>query len=293
MRVLVTGSEGFTGTYVCEEFNTAGWEVWRAGSTPRPNQPYYLHIDLLNPRSLEPINDRIRPQVVIHLAASAFVAESDPQVFYRVNFLGTNHLLETLSRAKHPPLCTILASSANVYGNSDAGALSEEASVNPENDYALSKLAMEYVARTYMDKIGIVITRPFNYTGVGQSNRFLVPKIVSHFKEKKSKIDLGNTQVSRDFSDVRDVARIYRLLAHRMPLNEVVNICSGSAVSLEKILEIAKEITSHDINLQVKPELVRENEVLELLGEKKKLEDLVGPGDPYSLEQTLEWMLSS
>ena len=143
MKVLITGSEGFTGAYICQEFAAAGWEVWHAGPSPKPGHPFYLNIDLLKPSSLASINELVQPQVVIHLAAVAYVAESDPKKFYQVNFLGTCHLLDTLSRSNHPPQCTILASSANVYGNSDAGTLNEDAPLNPANDYAFSKLAME------------------------------------------------------------------------------------------------------------------------------------------------------
>ena len=93
---------------------------------------------------------------------------------------------------KHPPACTIIASSANIYGNTTAGAISEKVPPNPANDYAVSKLAMEYLVRTYMNRLGIVITRPFNYTGVGQNSRFLIPKIVAHFVERRPQIELGN-----------------------------------------------------------------------------------------------------
>ena len=190
-RVLITGSEGFTGRYVTDEFLRAGWEVWGAGLQPKPEQPQYLQIDLLKPESLQPIATTIQPDVVIHLAAMAFVAEDDANRFYQVNLIGTRNLLEVLSAAKKPPECTIVASSANVYGNSTLEVLSEDSPTNPANDYAVSKLAMEYLAKTYMDRLGIVITRPFNYTGVGQNSRFLIPKIVEHFKARAPVIELG------------------------------------------------------------------------------------------------------
>ena len=142
-RILVTGSEGFTGRYVCDEFAGAGWEVWGAGLQPKPDNPRYLNINLLQPETLGPIGERAKPHVVVHLAASAFVAEADPTAFYNMNLMGTRHLLETLSGATMPPLCTILASSANVYGNSILEVLDETSPTHPANDYAVSKLAME------------------------------------------------------------------------------------------------------------------------------------------------------
>ena len=290
-RVFITGSEGFTGKYVCDAFSRVGWEVWGAGLQPKPNDAQYLQIDLLNPDTLKPIVDKIKPDVVIHLAAIAFVAEKDPNIFYQVNLMGTRHLLEVLASAKKPPECTILASSANVYGNSNLEVLSEDSPVNPANDYAVSKLAMEYMAKTFMDRLPITITRPFNYTGVLQSERFLIPKIVQHFKSRAPVIELGNLDVEREFSDVRDIAVYYKLIAERRPIGETLNLCSGSPISLQQCLTLASEISGHDVEVSVNPDFVRNNEVKRLLGNRNKLETLLNSDPPTSLTNTLTWMM--
>ena len=292
-RVLVTGSEGFTGRYVCNDFAGAGWEVWGAGVQPQPANPRYLNINLLQPKTLRLIGERAQPHVVVHLAASAFVAETDPTDFYAVNLLGTRHLLEALSTAVTPPLCTIVASSANVYGNSTLEVLEETAETHPANDYAVSKLAMEYLAKTYMERLGIVITRPFNYSGVGQEPRYLIPKIVSHFKKQAAHIELGNTDVARDLSAVRDIAKAYRLRAEIQPNGEIFNLCSGEATALETCIGIASEITGHDIEVKVNPDFVRENEVTILRGSREKLDGVIGRGRRYKFRETLEWMLQN
>ena len=291
-RILVTGSEGFTGVYVRQEFRAAGWEVWGAGLAAKPNDPRYIQIDLQNATSLVQCSD-IRPDVVIHLAALAFVAEPDPALFYHINLLGTRNLLEALCRSKHPPRCTIIASSANIYGNSQAGILSEETQPNPVNDYAVSKLAMEYLARSYMDRLGIVITRPFNYTGVGQSDRFLIPKIVSHFVKRKPEIELGNLDVEREFSDVRDVAKLYRLLAEKQPVGEIVNLCSSQPITLKSCISIAESLSGHRIEVVVNRDFVRPNEIKTLSGSRQKLMSLLSPPAPRSFEETMSWMLSA
>ncbi len=292
-RVLVTGSEGFTGRYVCDEFARAGWEVWGAGLQPQPDRPHYLQIDLLKPETLTRIVDEAAPDVVVHLAASAFVAEDDVTTFYGINLLGTRHLLEALSHGPTPPTCTILASSANVYGNTSLEVLDEASATHPANDYAVSKLAMEYLAKTYMNKLGIVITRPFNYTGVGQEQRYLIPKIVAHFKARAAHIELGNTDVARDFSDVRDVARFYRLLAEARPCGETFNLCSGEATALEACISMASEITGHNIEVRVNPDFVRENEIKTLRGSRTKLDAAIGRERRHGIRETLEWMLES
>ena len=291
-RVLITGSEGFTGRYVTEEFRRAGWEVWGAGLQPKPEQPQYLQIDLLKPETLTPIATNVQPDVVIHLAAMAFVAEDEANSFYQVNLMGTRNLLEVLSAAKSPPECTIVASSANVYGNSTLEVLSEDSPTNPANDYAVSKLAMEYLAKTYMDRLGIVITRPFNYTGVGQSSRFLIPKIVEHFKARAPIIELGNVNVARDFSDVRDVARYYYKLADAKPLGEIVNLCSGKSISLLRCLDVASELSGHELKVKVNPSFLRDNEVTRLAGDRQKLDQLVRASAPQKFEETLRWMIT-
>jgi len=292
-RVLVTGSEGFTGRYVCDEFAGAGWEVWSAGVQPKPDNPRYLNINLLQPETLRLIGEHAQPHVVVHLAASAFVAEADPTDFYAVNLLGTRHLLEALSSAATPPHCTIVASSANVYGNSALEVLDETAATHPANDYAVSKLAMEYLAKTYMARLGIVITRPFNYTGVGQEPRYLIPKIVDHFKEKNPRIELGNTDVARDFSDVRDIARAYRLLAETQPHGQTFNLCSGEAIALESLIRMATEITEHDIKVKVNPAFVRESEIKILRGSREKIDGVTGHKSHYGMRETLKWMLQN
>ena len=258
---------------------------------PKPDNPRYLNINLLEPETLGLIGERARPHVVVHLAASAFVAEADPSAFYNVNLLGTRHLLEALSTATTPPRCTILASSANVYGNSTLEVLDETADTHPANDYAVSKLAMEYLAKTYMPRLGLVMTRPFNYTGVGQEPRYLIPKIVNHFKARAPHIELGNTDVARDFSDVRDVARAYRLLAEAQPLGETFNLCSGEATALETCISMASEITGHDIEVRVNPDFVRANEVKSLRGSSEKLDRATGRERRYGIRDTLNWML--
>ena len=172
-RVLVTGIDGFTGRYVQVELESAGWEVFGTTTSNSAGDSHYRQADIRELAHLREIVADVQPDAVIHLAGLAFVGQGDANAFYDVNLLGTRNLLVALAEAIKPPKCVVLASSANVYGNTAGGVLSEAAPMNPANDYALSKLAMEYMARLWQDKLPIVIARPFNYTGVGQSESFL------------------------------------------------------------------------------------------------------------------------
>jgi nucleoside-diphosphate-sugar epimerase len=153
---------------------------------------------------------------------------------------------------------------------------------------------MEHMARTWQGQLPIVIARPFNYTGVGQDEKFLIPKIVSHFRRHAAFIELGNLDVSRDFSDVRDVVAAYVAMlldAHGVE-GQTFNVCSGRAHSLREVLGMAERICGHSIEIRVNPEFVRANEVPRLLGSGKKLHQYIDRPSLRTLEQTLEWMLS-
>lgn len=147
------------------------------------------------------------------------------------------------------------------------------------------------MAQLFTDRLPIVIARPFNYTGGGQNAQFLVPKIVAHFRQRAPQIELGNLDVARDFSDVRDVARAYRALLRPDLRGRQVNICSGVATPLQDIVDMCIDITGHNLTVTVNPQFVRANEVKELMGGVTLYRSLTQDGPNYGLKETLEWML--
>ncbi|MCY0109707.1 GDP-mannose 4,6-dehydratase [Pseudomonas monsensis] len=291
-RALITGIQGFTGRYMAAELQASGYEVIGLGSQPS-DEPGYFQVDLADGTALRDVLATIQPDVVIHLAALAFVGHGAADTFYRVNLIGTRHLLEAIAACGKVPDCVLLASSANVYGNASAGLLSETTAPAPANDYAVSKLAMEYMASLWHNRLPLVITRPFNYTGVGQAESFLLPKIVAHFRQRADKIELGNLDVSRDFSDVRAVVKAYRGLIEARPLGQTVNVSSGKSHSLREVIDMCSAITGHQIEVEVNPAFVRANEVKILCGDNSRLCELVKGWDTPGLDQTLSWMLSA
>jgi nucleoside-diphosphate-sugar epimerase len=293
-RALVTGLSGFTGHYVAQQLRDAGYEVFGTitpGHAPGINE---YAVDLNDRTGLAAVVQEVQPDVVAHLAAIAFVAHGDVEQIYRVNVVGTRNLLEALAAAAKKPSAVLLASSANIYGNTDVGVIHEDVPAAPANDYAVSKLSMEYMARLWQDKLPLIVVRPFNYTGVGQHENFLLPKIVSHFRRKAADIELGNLHVWRDFSDVRMVAASYRkLLAAPAAIGGVFNICSGQAYSLGEALDMMADIAGYKINVHVNPAFVRANEVVRLVGDNRRLAGATGPLDIVPLADTLRWMYSA
>ncbi len=288
-RVLLTGANGFTGVHLRAELEAAGYTVVGA-VVGVPGGGHEAALDITSLDNCRSVMEAVRPDYLVHLAAISFVQHADAEAFYRVNVIGTLNLLQALVDAKVSPHRVLIASSANVYGNATAGVIAESQPPQPVNHYAASKLAMEHMVRTWSDRLPIVITRPFNYTGIGQERHFLVPKIVSHFVQRAPVIELGNLEVERDFSDVRTVARVYRGLLECDCAGQTVNVCSGRPYSLRNILAMMEDICGYQIEVQVNPAFVRQSEVKTLVGSPDRLRALVGEIDVIPLEQTLRWM---
>lgn len=290
-RALITGIKGFTGRYLAQELSRAGYQVFgTTHGSETQNQGHYA-VDLCDKQALRTALQEIQPDVVAHLAAISSVMHGDVDEIYRVNIVGTRNLLESLAALDKKPRAVLVASSANIYGNSTSEVLAENEPAIPANDYAVSKLAMEHVARLWMDKLPIIVTRPFNYTGVGQTENFLLPKIINHYRRQASEIELGNLDVARDFSDVRNVAVAYARLLAKAPAGETFNICSGTAYSLREVLQMASELAGYVIKVRVNPAFVRANDVHKLMGNGGRLQACIGDLPHIALRDTLAWML--
>lgn len=294
MKALITGANGFTGQYLCKTLAEAGYEVH--GLVHDSCDLHYMsksyQVELGDFIRLKEVVSEVQPDVVAHLAAISFVAHGNVDEIYQTNVLGTRNLLEALVGSNCRSV--LLASSANVYGNATGGVLSEATLPSPANDYAVSKLAMEFIAKLYADRLPLIIARPFNYTGVCQSDSFLLPKIINRVRQKERVIELGNLDVERDFSDVRMVAQYYRrLLECSSAIGNTFNVCSGIAYSLRDVLNMVRDISGHDFDVQVNPAFVRANEVKTLLGSNHRLISTVGEIEQIPLRDTLRWMLES
>ncbi|BEP33735.1 GDP-mannose 4,6-dehydratase [Variovorax sp. V59] len=259
------------------------------------NSVIALQSDLTDSDALRQEVLEASPDAVVHLAAISFVGHADEKAFYAVNVVGTTNLLDALARLPAPPQRVLLASSANIYGNTAQSPISEAQPPAPVNHYATSKLAMECMARTYEDRLNLIITRPFNYTGPGQDVNFLIPKLAMHFANRAPSIALGNLHVEREFNDVRMVCSAYLLLLAYGEPGEIYNVCSGQPYELQHVIDSFTQITGHKMEVSVNPAFVRGNEVHRLCGSPAKLNALLSRYgaklEAPTLEETLRRML--
>jgi nucleoside-diphosphate-sugar epimerase len=290
-RVLITGIDSFTGGHLSSYLKELGYELF--GTSLSRNSKNIYRCDITNRDDILDVLQRARPNFVIHLSAIASPAYGDNSDFYRVNTIGATNLLDTLVELEMTPQKIILVSSATIYGNQGVEVLDESLCPKPANHYGASKYAMESLAKSYFDKLNIIITRPFNYTGIGQTEQFLIPKIVKHFREEKRVIELGNLNVSREFNDIEFVCEVYNRLLSSTQNGEMVNICSGRGVKLLDVIEIMNTIAGYQIEVKVNLAFVRKDEIERLTGSPKKLFNLIGEVEQREFRETLRMMFEA
>lgn len=305
-RVLVTGATGFLASYAIPALKEQGYYVVGLSQSAHHQLDIgqcdeYFCVDINDAEKLADVVVSISPDIVVHLAGLSFVAHPEPLDFYRVNVLGTENLLNALSLLPAKQVKQVfLASSATVYGANAIGKINESTVALPQNHYAQSKLAMELVARNYLSHFSISILRLFNFTGVGQAEHFLIPKLVKHFLSKSNVIELGNINVSRDFCDVRDIVGWLVELVKQAScytnvtqLNAVstYNLSSGAPTKLQGLLGELSSLSGVKPEIQQLKALMRANETESLWGDNAKVIDQTGRSLRYSLPQTLAWML--
>lgn len=292
--LLITGAAGFTGRHLIAAANTKGYRciavAQHEGSEVKGAHSTVV-ADLLDPAALEQAIARAAPDYIVHLAAISFVAHGNTFEIYQVNQLGTINLLDAIQKRAPRIKKILIASSANIYGNTTELPITEATPPAAVNHYGMSKVTMELATKLYAN-LPVVMSRPFNYTGCGQSPNFLIPKIVNAFKAGKKDIELGNLDVSRDFSDVRDVVAAYLRLLETDSTAPAYNICSGTATSLLSVIETLNGLAGYEIKVSINPDFVRSDEVKTLCGSPALLEAAVGNYRKFTLTDTLVWMLT-
>jgi GDP-6-deoxy-D-talose 4-dehydrogenase len=276
LRVLITGISGFTGRHLARHLSEQGWSVFGISNSNMPFEYPTLVSDILDIESVAAWLTEVQPTHIVHLAALSHVVGA-ALPFYQVNVLGTESFLQALSQASVLPEKIIIASSANVYGKSEGGLLDESSPVHPISHYGISKMSMELVAEQWFEKFPFILTRPFNYTGPGQNEAFLFPKIVGAFRRREPILKLGNLNVARDLSDIRFVVEAYRRLLLSPIASQMINICSGQSISISEALDILTDLTGYKPSIEIDNSFIRKNDIEILTGSPNKLQNAIGP----------------
>ena len=290
-KVLITGIDSFTGIYLEKNLINAGYDVY--GTSYSKENGNILKCDITNKNDIKRVLNSVKPNFIVHFAGISFPAHKNIEDFYKANVIGSINLLDVLLELELFPTKILLISSAIVYGNQGLEVLDESLCPSPSNHYGASKLAMEFLAKSYFNKLNIIIPRAFNYTGNGQAEHFLIPKIVKHYKENKSVIELGNIDVSREFNDVEYVCEVYKRLLECKDKNLIVNMCSGRGLKLLNVIEMMNDLAGYKIIVKINPNFVREGEIKSLTGSPSKLFNVIGKVVQKDFKQTLKEMLEA
>ncbi len=294
-RVLITGASGFIGQFVLKEMlKNEDIDFFAIDTRKIPNISTEKQelVSLLDKEKLMEIIKRYKPNIIIHLAAIALVTHDNVGEIYNVNVQGTENLLEVTQEYCDKGTRVILASTAGVYGNQKVEKYKEDLPYNPANNYSYSKMITEYLGKRYKDDLEIVTIRPFNIIGVGQSENFLIPKLVEHFANRKEKLSVGNISSFRDYVDVEYCAEVIIELVLREKIDfDILNICSGIPTSGEMILQLLQEMTSFKPEIEISKNFVRKNEVWRMIGDTTRLSEFMNGKKSQSVKDILLKML--
>jgi GDP-4-dehydro-6-deoxy-D-mannose reductase len=303
-RVLVTGCGGFVGPYVVDTLVGGGYEVWGVDVRDRVENPSlrrYVSCDLAEKTAVDSVLEEASPEAVVHLAAQSSAGKSfrEPFVTLTRNVLPILNILES-ARVRGEGIRVLAVGSGDVYGSVSEAELplAEDRAPNPANPYALSKAIQEQCCVRYASFYGtdVVVTRSFNHTGGGQRDTFVLSSFARQVSEvrlglKEPVVEVGDLDLKRDFTDVKDVARAYASILERGKRGEVYNVCSGTSHSLRGLLQRLCEMAKVDVEIRVDPQRVRPADVRDLRGDPSKTARDTGWRARVAIAETLESLL--
>ncbi|HYQ96249.1 MAG TPA: GDP-mannose 4,6-dehydratase [Candidatus Eisenbacteria bacterium] len=308
MRTLITGAAGFVGRHLAREFaKRPGEELHGSDYAPlgasdpdedlRAKLKSYRPVDVTDSGQVAAWVRESRPDRIVHLAAQSSGAESirNPAVTYRVNAVGTLHLLEAV-RAEAPESIVLLVGTADIYGTGAPGQkIREDAPLKPLNPYALSKAAQDSLGEVYAAtyRLKIVRTRTFSHTGPGQSPIFAIAGWADqlariHAGLIAAEIKVGNLEGVRDYGDVRDVVRAYALLLRQGEPAHAYNVCTGHGHIMRHLLDSLCAIAGFKPTIVQDPERMRARDADYLVGDPARLRAKTRWSPEIPIERTLQ-----
>lgn len=266
-KVFIFGVGGFVGNYLAKEFLDHGYAVCGSDIAEQvclPEGVGYTKGDLLNAKQVEEMILAEQPEIIVNLAAISSVGASwsIPQTTISVNVVGALNILEAARKCDNLPKVLFVGSSEE-YEATDCP-VSEATPLNANNPYGISKMTQESFAALYRERYGLQVycVRPFNHTGVGQRDSFVLPSFCKQAAQiersgKPGTIKVGNLAAYRDFSDVKDIVRAYRMILESSDCTKVYNVGSGKAYSMQQMLEYIVSLCSVEVTVEVDPQRFR------------------------------------
>jgi len=301
-RILITGGTGFVGTHLIQFLRTKTSKIFvltsRSKASPPDTEVEYYPLDLRRRDEVNSVVRHVSPDQIYHLAgiSAVDISWSNPRLTFEINVLGTYNLFEAAMNLPSPPR-VLNVSTSQVYDRS-GGILTENSPVNPNNPYAASKAMAELLLVTYRNCTtgGIITSRSFNHSGPGQQPTFVMSSMAKQFAEieaglRPPRLSVGNIQVKRDFTDVRDVVRAYIALLAKGRTGEVYNVCSGSAVLLADVVEKFRALCGTAVKIDIDPACVRANEMSIIQGDSSKIRKETGWSPQIALGKTVRDLL--
>ncbi|MBO7042541.1 MAG: GDP-mannose 4,6-dehydratase [Alphaproteobacteria bacterium] len=300
-KYLITGINGFVGRYFVEYLDEKESDAKIYGIDIAKNcdmDIQYKSLNLMDAESINKVIKSYKPDYIIHLAAMSSVAQSweEPLNCFVNNMSAFLNLADSV-RKNNLKTRILSVGSSEEYGTYNEP-LKESLGLHPKNPYSVARVSQEYMSKLYVDKFGldIVMTRSFNHIGPRQNPKFVIPSFVEQLVniasgKSENKMMVGNIDVIRDFTDVRDVVDAYYRIIKNAPNRSVYNVCSGRGVKLRDIIDKTAKKLNIKPNIVVDPSRVRSNEVLSVIGDNSKLKKELGWKPKYKLEQTISDMV--
>lgn len=301
-KALIIGAAGFVGDYLIDHIQKNC--IWSITVTKLPQETIIrkgieiLNLNLMDPEDIVSLLDQVQPDYIFHLAAQSSVALSwkNPGLTVDVNIKGTINLLEAIRKLKKQPRL-LLIGSGEEYGHvlETEIPVTEKTLPRPGNIYAATKACQNMIGKIYCDayKLDIMSVRAFNHIGPNQAPLFVVSDFCKQAAEiekglREPIIRVGNLSAKRDFTDVRDVVRAYVLLMEKGTSGETYNVGSGTAISIQSILDTILHMTERKIEIFIDPAKLRPVDVPIIEADISKLQAVTDWRPEISLSRTLE-----
>ena len=299
-KVLIFGAGGFVGSYLSREFLEHGYAVVGSDKATRgqlPPKVAFHPADLLNAAEVEALVNAVGPDIVVNLAAISSVGASwgIPQTTIEVNVVGALNILEAARKAEKKPRILFVGSSEEYVITEQA--IDEETELNASNPYGISKVTQENFAALYRAHYGLQVycVRPFNHTGVGQRDSFVLPSFCKQVAEieksgQPGTIQVGNLNIERDFSHVKDIVRAYRMIVEQDDCHAIYNVGSGTAYNLTELLQYVTKLSHQSISIEVDPARFRPSDQPRICCDHSRITEELGWTPEYSVYDALKEM---